>query len=82
MAEGPLATVSLIVAPGDGREALAQQRAWAIPAASAEAFAQAMTERYGAPVMESLATVGMMIDASERDAAAGHLFWSTGSGNG
>jgi hypothetical protein len=49
-------------------------RAWRIHGKSAEAFAQAMTERYGEPVQEGLSTVGATRAAAERNSADGFLF--------
>jgi hypothetical protein len=69
-----LALVSIITAPSRGHECTAHSRAWRIPTASAEAFAQAMTERYGPPVQEGLSTVGAMRDAADRAAEDGFLF--------
>jgi hypothetical protein len=71
-----LTLVSIITAPSRDRECTAHSRAWRIPAASAEAFAQAMTERYGPPVQEGLSTVSAMRDVADRAAEDGFLFTS------
>jgi hypothetical protein len=72
MADG-LTLVSLITASSRELGATAHSRAWRVPAASAEAFAEAMTERYGEPV-EGLSTVGAMQRRAESNAADGFLF--------
>lgn len=76
MDDNGLTLVSIITAPSRDHECTAHSRAWRIPAASAEAFAQAMTERYGAPVQEGLSTVGAMRDKAGRAAGDGFLFTS------
>lgn len=68
-----LTLVTVITAGSREPGATAHSRSWQIPADSAGAFAQAMTERYGAP-MEGLSTVGAMQQRAETNAADGFLF--------
>lgn len=72
MADG-LTLVTVITASSREPGATAHSRAWRIPTDSAEAFAQAMTERYGEPI-EGLSTVGAMQQRAETNAADGFLF--------
>lgn len=73
MGDDGLTLVTVITAPGREPGAVAHSRAWRIPTQSAEAFAQAMTERYGQPV-EGLSTVGKMQERAASNAADGFLF--------
>jgi hypothetical protein len=68
-----LTLVSVITASSREPGTTAHSRAWRIPTASAEAFAEAMTERYGEPI-EGLSTVGAMQRRAESNAADGFLF--------
>ncbi|MCW2904120.1 MAG: hypothetical protein JWO67_6385 [Streptosporangiaceae bacterium] len=68
MTDGPLTLVSVITSPSRDRECIAHSRAWHIPTEQVEAFAQAMAERFGPPIHESVSTVGSMVDAADRDA--------------
>lgn len=68
-----LTVVSLITSPTPDLDATAHTRAWVIPCASTEAFAQAMTERYGQPI-ESVATNGQLRAEYEHAATNGTVF--------
>lgn len=68
------ATVSLISGEGGQPGSVAHSRIWSIPGHLAGKFAEAMTERFGAPAAEALSTVGAMTAAAESDAADGFLF--------
>lgn len=72
MSDG-LTLVSVITASSREPGATAHSRSWRIHTASAEAFAQVMTERYGEPA-EGLSTVGAMVRRAGTNAEDGFLF--------
>lgn len=74
MAADGLTLVTVITAGSREPGTVAHSRAWRIPPESAEAFAQAMTERYGEPIVEGLSTVGAMQRRAETNAEDGFLF--------
>ena len=75
MADG-CTLISLITAPDREPGSAAYSRAWRIPTASAEAFAQAMTERYGEPIHEGLSTVGRLAAEARRAEESGEIMFT------
>jgi len=66
MARDGLTTVMVVTADSDEPDATAYCRGWIIPHASAEAFAEAMTERYGPPIHEAVNTVAALVAKAEQ----------------
>jgi hypothetical protein len=69
-----LTLVSIVSCASSDPGSPVYSRAWRIHSRSADAFAQAMTEKYGAPVQEGLSTVRATREAAERSAEEGFLF--------
>lgn len=70
-----LTLISLITTPSRETGSTAFSRTWRIPAESTEAFAQAMTERYGQPIHEGLSTVGKLATEARRAVDAGEIMF-------
>jgi len=70
----PFAVVTLNTTGSTAPESTAHTRAWIIPPGIAEAFARAMTERFGEQVLEQIGTNGIFAKHAAAAAAEGVVF--------
>lgn len=71
MSSESVATIVLVSSSGIDQESTAYARCWEIPAGHAEVFARLMTDRFGQPINEGVASLGNLGVATERAAESG-----------